>query len=65
VTATSRAFAALLADGTVVCWGSPENGGDSKKVRDRLRGWKNHGNFMRSSPDLTTKKWDFSQKNGH
>ena len=32
VQATSRAFAAILADGSVVTWGSPDRGGDSSAV---------------------------------
>ena len=35
--ATERAFAAILADGSVVTWGSPEDGGDSTTVKDQLR----------------------------
>ena len=34
---TSFAFAALLADHTVVCWGDPLCGGDSSEVQDQLR----------------------------
>ena len=32
------AFAALLADGSVVTWGDPDCGGDSSDVQDRLKG---------------------------
>ena len=35
--ATKRAFAAILADGSVVTWGSPAYGGDSSAVQHRLR----------------------------
>ena len=38
VQATSRAFAAVLADGSVVTWGNPHFGGDSSAVQDQLRG---------------------------
>ena len=31
------AFAAILANGSVVTWGGPEGGGDSRAVQDRLR----------------------------
>ena len=31
------AFAALLANGSVVTWGDPESGGDSSAVQTRLR----------------------------
>ena len=31
------AFAAILADGSVVTWGAPEHGGDSRAVQDQLK----------------------------
>eukprot|EP00435_Cladocopium_sp_Y103_P010854 s3534_g2.t2 len=34
---TSRAFAAVLADGSVVTWGNPGSGGDSSRVQDQLK----------------------------
>jgi alpha-tubulin suppressor-like RCC1 family protein len=37
IQSTRRAFAAPLADGSVVTWGSPNHGGDSSEVRDRLK----------------------------
>ena len=37
VHATGRAFAAILADGSVVTWGNPCDGGDSFDVREQLR----------------------------
>ena len=36
VQATARAFAAILADGSVVTWGSTRHGGDSSEVQDRI-----------------------------
>lgn len=36
IQATSLAFAAFLADGTVIAWGNPSAGGDCSAVRDRL-----------------------------
>ena len=36
IAATSDAFAAVLADGSVVTWGDPKNGGDSTAVQDQL-----------------------------
>ena len=36
VQATDGAFAAILADGSVVTWGNPDLGGDSSKVQDQL-----------------------------
>ena len=36
VAATSRTFAALRADGTVVNWGASSCGGDSTEVREQL-----------------------------
>ena len=38
VQATSDAFAAILADGSVVSWGDPDAGGDSSAVQDQLKG---------------------------
>ena len=38
IQATDSAFAAILADGSVVTWGVPICGGDSSAVRDQLRG---------------------------
>ena len=32
------AFAAILADGSVVSWGDPDAGGDSSAVQDQLKG---------------------------
>ena len=37
VQATQAAFAAILADGSVVTWGDPEDGGDSSAIQDQLR----------------------------
>ena len=37
IQASSRAFAAILADGSVVAWGVPFCGGDCAAVQDRLR----------------------------
>ena len=37
VHSTHRAFAAVLADGSVVTWGDPLFGGDSSKVQSQLR----------------------------
>eukprot|EP00435_Cladocopium_sp_Y103_P063717 s1970_g25.t1 len=38
VQATHSAFAAILADGSVVTWGAPLCGGDSSEVQDQLKG---------------------------
>ena len=35
--ATGHAFAAILADGSVVTWGHPDYGGDSSAVHRELR----------------------------
>ena len=35
---TYSAFAAILADGSVVTWGDLKSGGNSPKVKDRLKG---------------------------
>ena len=40
IQATSHAFAAILADGSVVAWGAADRGGDSAAVRDQLKGVK-------------------------
>ena len=37
ISGTDRAFAAILADGSVVTWGDPNDGGDSSRVQDQLR----------------------------
>eukprot|EP00435_Cladocopium_sp_Y103_P068753 s71_g32.t1 len=37
ISATDHAFAAILADGSVVTWGDPLNGGDSSRVQHQLR----------------------------
>ena len=37
IQATQRAFAAVLADGSVITWGCAGSGGDSLAVRDQLR----------------------------
>ena len=34
---SNGAFAAILADGSVVTWGAPEHGGDSSTVQDQLK----------------------------
>ena len=36
--ATPHAFAAILADGSVVTWGHPDFGGDSSEVQYQLKG---------------------------
>ena len=36
VQATGGAFAAILADGSIVAWGDPGTGGDSSAVRDQI-----------------------------
>ena len=38
IQATVGAFAAILADGSVVTWGAAEYGGDSSAVQHQLRG---------------------------
>ena len=38
IQASSQAFAAILGDGSVVTWGDPWYGGDSRAVQDRLKG---------------------------
>ena len=37
IQATERAFAAILANGSVVAWGNPGRGGDCSAVQDQLR----------------------------
>ena len=37
IQATQGAFAAILADGSVVAWGNPYNGGDCFAVQHQLR----------------------------
>ena len=38
IQASYEAFAAILADGSVVTWGRADHGGDSSAVRDQLKG---------------------------
>ena len=38
VQASYGAFAAILADGSVVTWGNPNYGGESSEVQDQLKG---------------------------
>ena len=38
IQATFFAFAAILADGSVVTWGDADDGGDSSAVQDQLKG---------------------------
>ena len=40
---TERAFAAIVEDGRVVTWGSPEHGGDSSRVTGLLSSSKKYG----------------------
>ena len=37
IQASHGAFAAILGDGSVVTWGSPGKGGDSRSVQDQLK----------------------------
>lgn len=37
IQATGTAFAAILADRSVVAWSNPQSGGDSSEVQDQLR----------------------------
>ena len=37
IQATAYAFAAILADGSVVAWGNPDHGGDCSPVQDPLK----------------------------
>jgi hypothetical protein len=37
IQATGGAFAAILADGSVVAWGHSPDGGESSSVQDRLQ----------------------------
>ena len=37
IRATAHAFAAILADGSVLVWGEPGSGGDISAVQDQLR----------------------------
>ena len=46
VQATRGAFAAILADGSVVTWGDPSLGGNSASVEDRLNGMVSFAAFL-------------------
>ena len=37
IQATDKAFAAILADGSVVAWGDPDCGGDCSAVEDEFQ----------------------------
>ena len=37
IQATNMAFAAILADGSVIAWGNIDHGGDCSAVQDQLR----------------------------
>ena len=37
IQSTERAFAAVRSDGSVVCWGMPEYGGESSSVQAQLK----------------------------
>ena len=49
ICSTQDAFAAVLADGTVVAWGNPDLGGDSTAVQDQLNGVEKIRSTMSSS----------------
>ena len=61
VTASSRAFAALLKNGTVVTWGDAKSGADSSQVSDRLRNVQQlhatHGAFVSLLADGSVVTW--------
>eukprot|EP00439_Symbiodinium_sp_Y106_P071594 s2060_g12.t3 len=52
IAASKSAFAALLADGSVVTWGSPDRGGDSAAVQDQLQ----------EIEELQANKWAFAAR---
>ena len=60
-TANHGAFAAILADGSVVTWGNKDFGGDSTAVRDQLRGVQqihaNYGAFAAILADESVISW--------
>ena len=41
--ASGKAFAAIVGDGSVVTWGNAHNGGDSRAVQDKLSNAANPG----------------------
>ena len=68
VQATSEAFAAILADGSVVTWGEPDSGGDSSEVQDQLKGVQQvQGNdyaFAAILADDSVVTWGFPDSGG-
>ena len=68
IQATQRAFAAILADGSVVAWGLAEAGGDSSAVREQLRGVKQiqatWGAFAAILADGSVVTWGAAESGG-
>ena len=68
IQATGRAFAAILADGSVVTWGLENFGGDSSAVRDHLKGVSqiqaSHAVFAAILADGSVVTWGHAENGG-
>jgi hypothetical protein len=68
IQATEGAFAATLADGSVVAWGDPECGGDCSAVQDQLKNVQHiqatYGAFAASLADGSVVAWGNQEKGG-
>lgn len=66
--AADHAFAALVSDGSVVSWGSPDLGGDSNKVQDQLHDveeiYATEGAFAALRHDRSVVSWGHPEYGG-
>jgi alpha-tubulin suppressor-like RCC1 family protein len=69
IQATGYAFAAILADGSVVAWGNPDHGGDCSTVQDQLKNVEQiqatEGAFAAILPDGSLVAWGQSESGGN
>ena len=68
IQASEGAFAAILADGSVVTWGSDEHGGDSSEVQDQLTNVQEiqsaFGAFAAILSDGSVVTWGYAEQGG-
>ncbi|OLP56422.1 hypothetical protein AK812_SmicGene48582, partial [Symbiodinium microadriaticum] len=68
IQASNGAFAAIRADGSVVTWGKPEEGGDSSAVQELLKDVQHvqasHGAFAAVVGDGSVITWGHPQHGG-
>ena len=69
IQASSGAFASIRADGSVVTWGKPEEGGDSSAMQELLKDVQQaqaaHGTFAAVVGDGSVVNWGHPQHGGH